>query len=190
MANKTTMYGWHALNSSKKLNNGDNRLVIPGKTLSVESSPILSHIGLHASYSFHHCLNYFNFSNFEGYLCRVKVWGGLKRGKNEFVGKHRKVCWMMPINDLRRIYISRYAQSLIIEIQYDGKTKLNQERIRRLINATAHFTSGYSLSETYDNYFEEALLNKVHLDSTCKDLNKYKIRNYKESGDALRSQSR
>lgn len=88
---------WHIVPKNGKLNFTRGRIkAVAGTTyvwsgIGLSDWPVLCSRGLHASRRLSDALGY---GGYDGYLCRVLVWGIVEKESDKLVGTHRKILWM------------------------------------------------------------------------------------------------
>jgi hypothetical protein len=111
-----SLLGWHFIRTSgyaPVLNHGDGRPVLPGKTLSVSGGTSLCSKGLHASRLVHQAYGYCDGQ----VLCRVKVWGDIRKSYDKFCGSHRKVIWMVRLTARQQEYVAKLRDRKLPEFR-------------------------------------------------------------------------
>ena len=90
MSKSTPVYAWHFLPEDRRLSNGDNRLVVPGKRHTVRGDIVLCEHGLHASERPIDTLKYAK----SAMIQRVKMHGTVVHGNDKLVASSRTCMWI------------------------------------------------------------------------------------------------
>jgi len=122
------MLGWHFCREDKKLGFGDGRQIIKGQTLKVEPPTILCRRGLHASRRIIDALTYAQ----GPIICRVKLTGDIKRGKNKYVATERTVLQMVDATKLLHEFACRCAERALKKTKVKDRRCWNAIKTKRL----------------------------------------------------------
>jgi len=106
---KQSVLAWHFCRSDKRLGNDDNRLIVPGETLSVEGPLKLCEHGLHGSKDILDALSYSKSS----LVCRVRIWGDVLEDTDKLAGTHRKCLWMLDIDKILHEFACQVAEQAL-----------------------------------------------------------------------------
>ena len=108
---------WHFLPPSRRLQYGDGRKVVAGKTLRVEGTPVVGVCGLHASARAIDAL-----INAPGPIaCLVTLGGEIFYGADKSAGQERTCLWMIDATDLLREFACEVAWVALREEREAGR---------------------------------------------------------------------
>lgn len=96
--------GWHLCATDRLLGYGDNRLIVPGETLSVDCRPKLCSAGLHASERPIDAISYAR----GPILCAVELHGDITYDDDKACATSRHTLWMADATDVLR-YFARWC---------------------------------------------------------------------------------
>lgn len=140
--------GWHFIASDHKLKHRDDRIVIPGETLSVEGDLILCERGLHASRRALDALRYTN--NNEVTVCRVECWGDVQEEDDKLVARNRRALWMYDATKVLHQFavdIAREALDLYAPDSDNAVIQKTNLAHRHLLDLKQRWIDGETLSD-------------------------------------------
>ena len=111
-----------------RLPHGDGREVVVGETLSVEGKIVACKKGLHASVRPLDALQYAP----GGVVCRVEVWGDVRKESDKIAGRNRKVLWMADADSALRLFACDCAKEACRVAKHTDERSLNAIRVARL----------------------------------------------------------
>ena len=109
MSKSTPVYAWHFLPEDRCLLYGDNRLIIPGKRLSVRGEIVLCSHGLHASICPLDALRYAP----SAMVQRVKMHGTIIHGDDKLVASSRTCMWIADATMILHEFACRCAEDAL-----------------------------------------------------------------------------
>lgn len=117
---------WHFIRDDGRTAHGDI-LVEAGQTYSTDSKTILCEQGFHASERLLDALGYAP----GAMLCRVELWGDLKRGRDKIVAQNRHVQWMLDITRLLHEFACEVAEETLRTHNIPDERSWNAIRVKR-----------------------------------------------------------
>ena len=137
---------WHFCPADKKLGHNDNREIRVGETLTVDCTPSLCEIGLHASIK---PLDALYCAASPAIACRVKLGGRIEHNSHQLVATERTVIAMADVSDTLRNFACRYGRYCHrspVDGQMDSRA-MTPEKIAIITNRRkAHATQLHRLS--------------------------------------------
>ena len=109
------MKAWHFLSNDRRLGYGDGREVKIGETLSCTGKPESCVNGMHGSKRIIDALQYAPGT----ICCRVEITGDVIIGNDKIVGRHRKVLWMVDVEETLHEFACRCAEGVLHIIDND-----------------------------------------------------------------------
>lgn len=97
---------WHFVRENKRLGYGDNNIVAPGYTYSVDGELSMCEWGLHASINPLDALNYAP----GPIVCRVVLSGDMIKGDDKICARERTVLWMADASETLHLFACDVAQ--------------------------------------------------------------------------------
>ena len=127
MSKSTPVYAWHFLPEDRRLSNGDNRLVVPGKRLSVRGDIVLCEHGLHASERPIDALKYAP----SAMIQRVKMHGTVIHGDDKLVASSRTCMWIADATMVLHEFACLCAEDALALIPNPDPRSVNAIAVKR-----------------------------------------------------------
>lgn len=103
MTDENKILAWHACDANKRLRYSDNRLIVPGETLSVEGEIALCTNGLHASRTPLDAIsNRTCISCPADLICQVELWGNVSEAIGLLAATNRRCLWIVDIRGIEQ----------------------------------------------------------------------------------------
>ncbi len=117
---------WHFIRDDGRTQYG-SILVKAGQTYSTDSKTILCEQGFHASERLLDALGYAP----GAMLCRVELWGDLKRGRDKIVAQNRHVQWMLDVTRLLHGFACDVTEETLRKHGVTDERSWNAIRVKR-----------------------------------------------------------
>lgn len=118
--------GWHFIRDDGRTQYG-SILVKAGQTYSIQGRTILCEQGFHGCELLIDALKYAP----GAMLCRVELWGDLKRGSDKIVAQNRHVQWMLDVTRLLHGFACDVAEELLRKHGVTDERSWNAIRVKR-----------------------------------------------------------
>ena len=138
---ETKILAWRFLTNDRRLRYGpeDERLLVePGYIYSDPGPTVMCEHGMHASIRAYDALSYAP----GPVICRVRLWGDVKRASDKLVARHREVLWMADASSDLRLW-GCWCVRQVWHL-------LTDERSRRAIEIAERFARGEASPEELD----------------------------------------